>query len=346
MKSHGGGVVRLATVLLLACLGHGTALGQDFRTGSRNRTVSGVVLDSVTGEPVAGADVSLRRSFRMELTDRNGRFAIAGVEDGPDDLRVRRMGYVATSVPVVVREGMAPLTILLVPEPVGLDSLEVAARRGHFAFAGMVIDSFAGTPVPRVKVSLEKANLAMLTDSAGRFSARVPPDEVITIDGLGYMARTVTLPSPLTGEVLEIRVLPDPYVLPALEAIAGAFDRIELIAASAIVWDELELLRYPRPNAWSFLEWQGLSTSPGSAGWRGRAIPAIFVDGTWLLVPDARLIKTQLGAIPMSDVYRVVYGADPLNRERQFIAIYTKTYVRQQARSGQPVPNPLFTEWH
>ena len=84
-------------------------------------TVHGTVLNSVTGQPVARALVSLDGNNLSTLTDNEGRFTFAAVPAGASEISCRRPGYgeagggdrMRTSVQVA--EGMGELTLELAP---------------------------------------------------------------------------------------------------------------------------------------------------------------------------------------------------------------------------------------
>jgi TonB-linked SusC/RagA family outer membrane protein len=67
--------------------------------------VRGVVLDSVSQQPVAGAQVQLVGTNRSVSTDASGVYTISGVPEGPATLRVQRIGYAQATVPVTVSGG-------------------------------------------------------------------------------------------------------------------------------------------------------------------------------------------------------------------------------------------------
>ncbi len=94
-------------------------------------TLSGVVTDGDTGQPVVGVTVALNGSVII-ATDRNGafRFADLKVEWGKNLMEVRRIGYsVLTDELWVTGYDMAwDLDITLEPVTVGLEPIEVVAE--------------------------------------------------------------------------------------------------------------------------------------------------------------------------------------------------------------------------
>ena len=56
-------------------------------------SVTGRVVDSTTGQPVAGARVAVVRSTTGTITDFNGRYALEGLSAGTITLRAQRIGF-------------------------------------------------------------------------------------------------------------------------------------------------------------------------------------------------------------------------------------------------------------
>ncbi len=116
------GVRRLALVLGLVFMSGGlwpaAAQGQEAVAGQGGRTVTAVVVDSVTGSPLPAAEV--RVLGRVAETDAAGRFVLRGVPTG-STVEVTRLGY----RPVRLEAGAFGATIRLAPEPVLLTTLAV-----------------------------------------------------------------------------------------------------------------------------------------------------------------------------------------------------------------------------
>jgi len=87
--------------------------------------VTGVVRDA-EGKPVEYANVSVPAQKRGAVTDSEGRFTIE-LADGTTVLEVTQMGYQRARLTLVVREGLAPLSVRLADEPVPVAEVTVAA---------------------------------------------------------------------------------------------------------------------------------------------------------------------------------------------------------------------------
>lgn len=92
-------------------------------------TFVGVVADSLTGEPLAGAYVSLANEEQTIVTGMNGRFELGGVRTGDVTVQIRRPGFRTGSVHfeiTVTRPTTVDLgTVVLSPLVVELDPVVV-----------------------------------------------------------------------------------------------------------------------------------------------------------------------------------------------------------------------------
>jgi len=90
-------------------------------------SVAGSVRDGASGEPVAGAIVSLNDLERSVATDEAGRYVFDGVPAGPHHVTVRRIGYTMRTLHALVpADGAIEINIALRPEPITLEA--IAAR--------------------------------------------------------------------------------------------------------------------------------------------------------------------------------------------------------------------------
>jgi len=89
-------------------------------------SLAGVVRDGESGEPIAGAVVSLTDLDRAIVTDSEGRYVFNEVPAGPQRLTVRRMGYETRTLRALVpSQGRLEIDIALRQEPVTLPAVEV-----------------------------------------------------------------------------------------------------------------------------------------------------------------------------------------------------------------------------
>lgn len=112
------------------------------------QTLVGRVLDQVTERPISGAMVSLiaRDGARRAgaLSDDDGRFTLAPPQAGEFFLLAEGFGYTGTRSPLLALdvEGTAPIELMLVPEPIGLEGLDVSVEE----LAAAELSSFGISP--------------------------------------------------------------------------------------------------------------------------------------------------------------------------------------------------------
>src|SRR5205814_3050347 len=79
-------------------------------------TISGRVVDSVTAQPVPGVRVNAVGAGSFVLTDREGRYTLAGVSAGTATVRAQRIGFAAQTRQVAVTDGgSVPVGFELIP---------------------------------------------------------------------------------------------------------------------------------------------------------------------------------------------------------------------------------------
>ncbi|MDX1394375.1 MAG: carboxypeptidase-like regulatory domain-containing protein [Gemmatimonadota bacterium] len=92
--------------------------------------VAGTIIDSETGDAVAGATVSLPDSDLSALTNDQGRFSLPGVPLGQHELLVQHLAYGEPRVPVSVENGTtAHLLVRLEPRAIALEPISVEVTR-------------------------------------------------------------------------------------------------------------------------------------------------------------------------------------------------------------------------
>ena len=100
--------------------------------------ITGVVRDESTGEPVAGAIVTLEESGRAAVTGLDGSYAIADVPPGPHHLSVRLLGFQSRSLHVLVpASGSLRVDLVLRADPIEVDAVVVRSR---LPIRGMDVD--------------------------------------------------------------------------------------------------------------------------------------------------------------------------------------------------------------
>ncbi len=108
---------------------NGQAAGQ-VSTGA----VFGVVFDSVSGEPLYGAAVSVVDTQKGGMTDAQGRFRIEDIPSGTCKLRISMIGYKTLIRPNVrISPGRSTeISVSLEDDPVEMDAVVVKAKESYF----------------------------------------------------------------------------------------------------------------------------------------------------------------------------------------------------------------------
>lgn len=95
-------------------------------------TVTGVVKDSVNGDPLPFATVELLSGRSGALTNDDGRFVVSGATEG-DSLRLRLVGYRSKTIPL--SGNLGKLSLVMTPEDQQLGEV-VVTRRGKYRKKG------------------------------------------------------------------------------------------------------------------------------------------------------------------------------------------------------------------
>ncbi len=116
-----------------------TALSPSSAAAQATGRITGTVTDSASGRSLSAVQVAVPGTRLGASTDESGRFTITGVADGTYTLEVRRLGFLARTVPNVrVENGSATVELKLNPAPL---TLEAVVTTG-------VVDPTSGTRVP------------------------------------------------------------------------------------------------------------------------------------------------------------------------------------------------------
>jgi TonB dependent receptor-like, beta-barrel/Carboxypeptidase regulatory-like domain/TonB-dependent Receptor Plug Domain len=187
--------------------------------------IAGAVTDSVTGKPLAGADIRVLRQggvIATTTTDAFGRFVVHNLAAGSYSVEVRYVGYRLSHRDVTVAESgeAGALAFPLAPVPINLEAVEVKAavplavdtRTGNQVFEQ---NQYHGAPTNTTSQILQQS-------IAG--AARAPTGEV-HIRGqhaeYTYYVDGVPVPSGISGSLNELF---DPEVVNQIEFQTGGWD--------------------------------------------------------------------------------------------------------------------------
>ena len=140
---------------------------------SRIATISGVVVDGATGQPLAGARVFVSGTDHRTATDANGRFVLTGVPEGSLSLRVTMLGYKPQEQ--TVRSGSTDTRIALARAALGLEGVVVTA-------SGTQRIREVGSDIVRVRAD-SVAESSPATNISELLSARAPGVYIKTASG-------------------------------------------------------------------------------------------------------------------------------------------------------------------
>jgi hypothetical protein len=121
-----------------------------------NATVHGVVFDSTRDVPLAGATVFLTRTRRSVTTDADGRFRLARVPAGHNEIAfihpyADSLGLPVTPRPVMLRSGQRTEVDLFIPSASGCP--RSASDTTRSAVNGFVYDALTGEPVAHALIT-------------------------------------------------------------------------------------------------------------------------------------------------------------------------------------------------
>ncbi|HYC51795.1 MAG TPA: carboxypeptidase regulatory-like domain-containing protein [Gemmatimonadaceae bacterium] len=190
--------------------------GQDTLYARAPMVFAGVVMDSVTRNPVAGARLRVAGAAMEDTTDDRGRFSIAGILPGQYDVEVftPALDRLRTNAvwPVTVVDGGGPLEYQLPP------ARQIAQARAA-TFVGVVLTDPSQTPIAEAEVAIPALELAVMTDATGRFRMRdvVPGAHDVVVRRVGYGPLNTNILF-LPSQTVEKRVLLSKMV--ALDTIA------------------------------------------------------------------------------------------------------------------------------
>ena len=271
-------------------------------------TVTGNVVDDVTGEPIPGVIIVVAALDISFFTDADGKFVIADVPRGSYSLEVIHRDYRRLDGDLAIdRPGEFFLTLTPIQDP--KDGMITGV-------VGVVTDQVSGEPIPEVVVNVPAAGRAATTAADGRFVLPdlIPGRHGLVFSHLGYRQRSeiiaveaghaTRVQVALTVDVIEL----DPIEVAVdrrdrnLEN-AGFYQRREDGWGYFVDRDDIELWN-PVDLTDALIRFHGVAITSGSGGpfqrrlmLRGRGTgacaPRIYLDGVLL---------TGLGSFSVNDI--------------------------------------------
>lgn len=174
--------VALATILLTAA-----AAAQDV-PNLRGRVIT------PAGAALPDVEVGIEGAKATARTDMKGAFVFVNVKKGFQNLQFRRIGYLPATISVKVPEMSDTLSVMLVPIPPTLDTVQVKAKLN--VVAGIVLDA-QNRPVVGAMVDMIGAKSDhMLSDEGGWFTFTSVRSGVVVVRARkeGYEMATHSMP--------------------------------------------------------------------------------------------------------------------------------------------------------
>ena len=160
----------------------GTLFAQDMLPGR----IVGRVVDHDKGNPVEGAELRIRGTALLRVSDRNGQFEFEAVPAGARVLEVSHLSYrVRTDSIQIISEQTLELTVALSPDPLLLDPLVVSVRSRVLEANGFYLRREQGlSGVLLTREQIEERNPSRFTD----LFVSIPGARVAHRDGVGGSA--------------------------------------------------------------------------------------------------------------------------------------------------------------
>lgn len=93
-------------------------------------TIAGQILDAETKQPLLGANVAVQKTLLGASADANGRFRIARVPEGSQQVQISYVGYSTLTLPVKVqKDSVAVINATLQPAPITFNQVIVTGSR-------------------------------------------------------------------------------------------------------------------------------------------------------------------------------------------------------------------------
>lgn len=126
---HAPSLPRPSRLLALAALALALPAGAAAQESPPDRVdVAGLVADAASGEPIAGAEVSIEDTGLRTMTNPDGRFVLRGIPRGDRTWVIERLGYATWRQSFEV-EHLDQLKIGLMARPMALEAIRVTVDR-------------------------------------------------------------------------------------------------------------------------------------------------------------------------------------------------------------------------
>ncbi len=152
--------------------------------GGEFGSVSGRVMDEVTGYPIEGAAITLSGIYCVWYTDSIGHYMCENIPPGAYGVNAYATGYYQETYPdsVIVIEGQNTPNVDFALTPIG----------GVGSISGMVTDEITGQPIVGAGITLSDLDCMWFTDSTGHYMCDDVPSGVYLVyaSAIGYYPET------------------------------------------------------------------------------------------------------------------------------------------------------------
>ena len=207
-------------------------------------TISGKVIDAITGKGVYKAEVSILDLRLTKRTDAEGKFFFAKVPTGNHELIVQKDHYLHCYFETVTSEANRTTNI----------DIKLRLQPDFIIVTGTILDAETHTPINGAAIILQGADIGIESDSKGRFTFPIIDAKVYTIRAKadGYKPEwfhdMILSPGPhknisltmeripiLESETFIIKHKPVPEILRIVEPLKSEYGRIKRSASNTFI---------------------------------------------------------------------------------------------------------------
>lgn len=155
-------------------------------------SVKGVILDSLTNEPIANAHVYLDGTEIGAYTNMEGIFQFSNVTKGTYELVISHINYGVKNYYLYVNKGLDEFTLSIPPKVVVLDEFKVLSAKNKFwnVYYSIFVEEFIGSSVNSEKCIIKNPEAVRIlfdsTDSYKEFEVFTTEPLIIHNEALGY----------------------------------------------------------------------------------------------------------------------------------------------------------------
>jgi hypothetical protein len=127
-------------------------------------TISGKVVEAVSGNPVSKVNIKTTPSTNSILTDESGNFKIENVTPGEYKVTAQKNNYDSSSVTIQVSSG------IIASADISLNQTDPSNLITTGALTGKVLDLSTSKPIQNVIITTNPATSSLITDQTGTYS--------------------------------------------------------------------------------------------------------------------------------------------------------------------------------